>query len=131
MCSQSNAWLSKLRVRRHFLSDIPSRIQDKALEMVFYPWVIKVFETIYEWASGKRYDVLVRVWMRCNEPWLEGNIKFKRIVSLEPIRRKGQISFLKYSFRRAWRKLYFLVRYFTNVGPGSAYPPVCRPTWDP
>lgn len=102
MCSQSNAWLSKFRVRRHFLSDIPSRIQDKALEMVLYPWVIKVFETIYEWAPGKRYDVLVRVWMRCNESWLEGNIKVKRIVSLEPIRRKGQISFLKYSFRRAW-----------------------------
>lgn len=100
--------------------------------MVFNPGVIKVFETIYEWASGKRYDVLVRVWMRCNEPWLEGNIKFKRIVSLEPVRRKGQISFLKYSFRRARRKLYFLVRYLTNVGLGQlTYLPVCRPTWDP
>lgn len=120
MRSQSNAWLSKFRVGRHFLSDVPSRIQHKALEMVFYPWVIEVFETIYEWTSGKRYDILVRVWMRCNEPWFEGNIKFKRIVSFEPIRRKSQISFLKYSFRRARRELYFLlVRYFTIDGLGQ------------
>lgn len=111
------------------------RVELDALEVVFDPRVVHVFDTVYDWTASQSNRVLVRVRVWNDKPRRYIDIQGEAWIGGHPVGREDEVAFLKGCGWWRWCQLLriscWILSFMVRRNGRITYLPVLGPCWNP